>query len=72
MPDNNTYAQLNNFEVEIMAELKDFKGYLNIGRQTADIERVVCFTYKDFRKPSKILHNLEKKLSDKLDLSFDL
>jgi len=72
MPDNNTYEQLNNFEDEIMTELKDFEGYLNIGRQTADSERIVYFACKDFRKPSKLLHHLTKKHSDKLDLSYDL
>jgi hypothetical protein len=72
MPDNNTYEQLNSFEDEIMAELKDFEGYLNIGRQTADSERIIYFACKDFRKPSKLLHNLTKKYSDKLDLSYDL
>ena len=72
MPDHNTYEQLNNFEDEIMAELKDFEGYLNIGRQTAESERIVYFACKDFRKPSKLLHNLTKKHSGKLDLSYDL
>lgn len=72
MPDNDTYEQLNNFEEEIMTELKDFEGYLNICRQTADSERIVYFACKDFRKPSKLLYNLTKKHSDKLDLSYDL
>lgn len=72
MPDNSTYEQLNSLEDEIMAELKDFEGYLNIGRQTADNERIVYFACKDFRKPSKLLHDLTKKQSDKLDLSYDL
>lgn len=72
MPDNDTYELLNNFEDEIMVELKDFEGFLNIGRQTADNERVIYFACKDFRKPSKLLHNLTKKHSDKLDLNFDI
>ncbi|MCX8020477.1 MAG: DUF695 domain-containing protein [Chitinophagaceae bacterium] len=72
MPDNNTYEQLNNLENEIMAELKDFEGYLNVGRQTTNGERIVYFACKDFRKPSKLLYNLTRKHSDKLDLSYDL
>jgi len=72
MPDNNTYEQLNNFEDEIMLELKDFEGYLNIGRQTADSERIIYFACKDFRKPSKLLHNLTMKHSGKLDLNYDI
>lgn len=72
MPDNETYELLNNFEDEVMLEIKDYDGYLNIGRQTADNSREIYFACKDFRKPSKILHELTKKYSEKLDLSFDI
>lgn len=72
MPDNDTYDLLNKFEEEIMLELKDFDGYLNIGRQTADGSREIYFACKEFRKSSKVLHNLTKKYSSKLDLSYDL
>jgi hypothetical protein len=39
---------------ELMKELKDIDGYLNIGRQTASGEREIYFACTDFRKPSKI------------------
>ena len=58
LPDNNTLTSLNNFENELMKELKDYDGYLNIGRQTADYCRDIIFACKDFRKPSKIIHQL--------------
>ncbi|SNS18574.1 Family of unknown function [Belliella buryatensis] len=72
MPDNDSYEQLNNFEDELMLELKDFDGYLNIGRQTADGERIIFFACKDFRKPSKLLYNLATKHSGKINLNFDI
>ena len=72
MPDNETYERLNVFEDEVMGELKDFEGYLNIGRQTADSERSIYFACNDFRKPSKLLHGLTKKYLGKLDLSYDI
>ncbi len=72
MPDEITYELLNEFEELIMVELKDFDGYLNIGRQTADNSREIYFACKDFRKPSKILHDLTQKYSGKLDLNFDI
>ncbi len=72
MPDDNTYELLNNFEDEIMLEIKDFDGYLYIGRQTADNSREIYFACTDFRKPSKILHELKKKYSGKLDLTYDI
>lgn len=72
MPDAETYALLNTFEDEITHELKDFDGYLNIGRQTADSERKIYFACKDFRKPSRILFDLTKKYTGKLDLMYDI
>lgn len=72
MPNNTTYELLNKFEEEIMLELKDFEGYLNIGRQTADGERIIYFACKDFRKPSKVLVDLIIKYSGKLDVSYDI
>ena len=51
MPDNETYELLNDIENEIMSELKDFDGYLNIGRQTARGAREIYFACRDFRKP---------------------
>lgn len=72
MPDKDTYELLNNFEDEVMLEIKDFNGYLNIGRQTAENTREIYFACKDFRKPSKILYELTKKYSGKLNLTYDI
>jgi hypothetical protein len=72
MPDNKTYELLNEFEEQIMEELKDFEGYLNIGRQTADNSREIYFACKDFRQPSKVLHNLTKKYSSKLNIEYNI
>lgn len=72
LPDDATYDLLNKFEEEIMFELKDFEGYLNVGRQTADNTREIYFACNEFRKPSKILYNLSKKYSSKLDLTYDI
>jgi hypothetical protein len=70
MPDNSTYELLDEFEEQIMIELKDFDGYLNIGRQTADNTREIYFACREFRKPSKVLHNLINKYSDKLNIEY--
>jgi len=71
-PDKNTYELLNQFEDDIMLVLKDFEGYLNVGRETADGERVIYFACKDFRKPAKIVYDLTVRYTDKLDLSYEL
>ena len=72
MPDDETYELLNTLEEEILLELKDADGYLNIGRQTADNKREIYFACKDFRKPSKVLHEMTWKYSGKLDLSYEI
>lgn len=72
MPSKDTYDLLNQFEDRIMLDLKDFEGYLNVGRETADNLRSIYFVCKDFRKPSKVLHALKRKYLTKLDLNYDI
>jgi len=72
MPDNLTYALLNEIEDEIMSYLKDLDGYLNIGRQTADSSRVIYFACKDYRIPSKVFSQIQKKYYKKYSIDFDI
>jgi hypothetical protein len=72
MPDNTTYELLEQVENEVLAELKDFEGYLSIGRQTAEGIREIYFACKDFRKPSKISEAIRQKYSDQLDMSYNI
>ncbi|MEM6297200.1 MAG: DUF695 domain-containing protein [Bacteroidota bacterium] len=60
MPNEKDYQLLNEIEDQLMLELKDVEGYLNIGRQTADSLREVYFACIDFRKPSEVLYALQK------------
>ncbi|MBA3680236.1 MAG: DUF695 domain-containing protein [Bacteroidetes bacterium] len=72
MPDSETYELLNKMEDDIMLELRDADGYLNIGRQTADNSREIYFACRDFRKPSLVLHDHLKKYSGKLDMTYEI
>jgi hypothetical protein len=72
MPDNETNRTLNDIEDEILVELKDFEGYLNIGRQTADGAREIYFACRDFRKPSKVLYHIAKKYGNQFEMSYDI
>lgn len=72
MPDDQTYEIMEGFENEIMNELKDSEGYLNIGRETGDNLREIYFACKDFRRPSKILHQWTTKYLNILDVSYDI
>lgn len=53
--------QLHAFEDDVMAKLKDADGYLNIGRESANNERVIYFACKEFRVPSKVVHDTIQK-----------
>lgn len=72
MPNDSDYQLLNEIEEKIMLELKDSDGYLNIGRQTADSIREVYFASIDFRKPSKVLHNIKNEYENRIEIDFDV
>jgi len=72
MPDDKTYQILNEIEDEILEKLKDYDGYLNIGRQTTDGLREIYFACKDFRKPSKVLYQLTSKYLEKQSITYDI
>lgn len=72
MPNNDDYKTLNEIEEEIMLELKDFDGYLNIGRETADGEREIYFACKDFRKPSKVFYKTQQKYSTNFQIDYQI
>lgn len=72
MPDEETYTLLNAIEEDLLMALKDSKGYLNIGRQTAESVREIYFACRDFRKPSRVFYEVQTKYSDRLQLSFDI
>lgn len=72
MPHEKDYKLLDVIEEEIMQELRDIDGFLNIGRQTAKEERDIYFACKDFRKPSKVFYNIQQKYSDSFDIEYDI
>lgn len=72
LPNKTDYELCQQIEEEIMKELKDDDGYLNIGRQTADNERDIYFACKDFRKPSKVLMTIENKYKSQLPIRFEI
>lgn len=72
MPDKETYELMNRFEDELMLELKDSEGYLNIGRQTADSSREIYFACKDFRFPSQVLTKFKSDYKERLSVDYDI
>lgn len=72
LPNKSDYELCQQIEEDIMKELKDSNGYLNIGRQTADNEREIYFACKDFRKPSKVLSSFESQYKSQLPIRFKI
>ncbi len=72
MPDEETYQLLNEIEESLMLHLKDSDGYLNVGRETADNVRNVYFACREFRKPSKVLHETLGVYQKRLDINYDI
>lgn len=72
MPDKATYTLFEQFENELLMLLQPSGGYLHIGRQTGDSVREIYFACTEFRKPSKVLDQLEYKYHNRLAIDFDL
>ncbi|MFT2010218.1 DUF695 domain-containing protein [Pontibacter sp. 13R65] len=72
MPNNDTYLLLNQIEDEILSELQECEGYLNIGRETADGVREIYFACSEFRKPSKVAHAVTKRYADEFEISYEI
>lgn len=72
LPDNATYQFLDVIEDQVMVELPCIDGYLNIGRQSADNFREIYFACKEFRKPSKVLHALQKQYAGQMPIEYTI
>lgn len=71
-PDAADYDELNAIEDNLMKQLSDIDGYLNIGRQTANSEREIYFACKDFRKPAKLFYELQQQYKGRFEIGIDI
>ncbi|UOG77192.1 DUF695 domain-containing protein [Hymenobacter tibetensis] len=72
MPDDETYATLDELEDAIVSELPEGEGYLNLGRQTADSRREIYFACQDFRKPSQVLYQVQTHYAQILEVTYEI
>lgn len=72
LPDGNTAEKLNEIEEAIYSQLKDFNGYLNVGRQTANSERNIFFACVDFREPSKVAYEIQRRYNGEFAIDYDI
>ena len=63
---------MNMIEEELTKVLLDKEGFLYVGRQTANNEREIYFTCKDFRKPSKIFYETQQKYISRFKIEYDI
>jgi len=72
LPDTVTSSVLDEIEIDLLKELKDVDGYLNIGQQTAAGIRTIYFACKEFRTPSKVLRRIQRSYTDRMEISYDV
>ena len=72
LPSESTYIAINKIEDELLSELKDQDGYLNVGRETAKNRRTIFFACTDFRLPSKVLRRVAQKHSERYEIEFEI
>jgi hypothetical protein len=72
MPDAATYELLDRLEDQIEDSLQPFEGYLNVGRQTGQGLREIFLACKDFRKPSRLLWELQQEYKGRLEMDFEI
>lgn len=71
LPDNETLEKLTEIEDLFLASLKDTKGYLNIGRQTAENVRTIYFACKEFRHSSKVAAKLQTRFKGEYKMKYE-
>lgn len=72
LPLEEELALMESVENTILEELKDFEGYLQIGRETANNNRTLFFACREFRKPSKVMHEIQKKVASEVKISYEI
>ena len=72
LPDGNTAEKLNEIEDAISSQLKDFNGYLNVGRQAANSERNIFIACVDFREPSKVAYEVQRRYKDTFAIEYEI
>lgn len=70
MPNNEDYDQLDYIQEELIDLLKDYEGYLNVGRQTSQNVREIFFACKEFRLPSKVFYDMQLKYEHMYEMEY--
>lgn len=72
LPDEPLMDLLNQIEDELLEALPDQEGYLFLGRETGEDTRLIFFACKEFRRPSKVLYDLQQKHQTKQAIKYSI
>lgn len=72
LPNDEDLELFEKIETEIAEQLKDYDGYLYIGRQNGSQEREIYYACKDFRKPSKVFFDIQQRYSQQFEIDYDI
>ncbi|WEK37210.1 MAG: DUF695 domain-containing protein [Candidatus Pseudobacter hemicellulosilyticus] len=72
MPSEEELGWLTGLENQLMIQLKDEDGYLNVNRRTGEGKRKFYFACKEFRQLSRIFHQLQNEYSARFDIDYTI
>jgi len=72
LPDEKTIQLFDKIEDDITIKLNETDGYLKIGSITGLNMRAIHFVCIDFRKPSKLLHEIKNQNNSLIDIDFNV
>ncbi len=72
LPNEATNNLMNALEDEVLKQLPDIDGYLNIGKETYNGVRTIYIACKEFKHSSKTMKALIQQYANKLDASYDI
>lgn len=72
MPSKSTAEEMDKFEDDLMLLLKDSDGYINVGRETGNNERIIYFACKEFRNASRVLDKKIKITKQEMLIDFNI
>ena len=71
LPDKEINAEMYEIEDEVSEQLADAQDFIHIGRQTFGGKKEVYWACKEFRTPTKVLHETCKKYNEKTSFKID-
>lgn len=72
LPHSSIFELLDTIEDDMISELRDVNGHLNIGRETGENVRTVYFACNEFRESSRIAQQILEKHKSNLDMSYEI